>query len=174
MWWNRCRAGDSRGTQIRGRSSLGVAGTTEWSCREGCEVPAAALRARGPAFFSPPPTGKAGSGTFRRPRRARCNRRRGARGACRGLHCVAAGRPRAPGHPPRGRGLRPPGPRVGVRGGLGKAWSLTPLNRRWGGSMAAGEAAETPLLQTTPHHFQGRDSSRRGEKQINKKGFVGL
>lgn len=99
-------------------------------------------------------------------------------GACGGLHCVAAAGPRAPGLPPRGRGLRPFGPRVCVCGGvLRQASSQSPRNRRWGGS--ARRRLENPrarcFFDSSPTSFtesrpkpKGDCALKFGEKQIKR------
>lgn len=85
--------GECGGTAVApataGTPRLGAARPWGWQgrlsglSREGCEVPAAGREARwpkSPSAPSPPPTGQAGSGTFRRPRRAGGWRRRGRAG----------------------------------------------------------------------------------------------
>lgn len=71
MEWNRGRAGDSWDALTGGRLSLGVAGMTQWSCRKGLEFPPRPDELGGPRSLPLPPTRRAGSGTFRRPRCAR-------------------------------------------------------------------------------------------------------
>lgn len=127
------------------RLSLGAAETTECSSQEGCEVPPRPDELEGPRsplLPSPPPTAQASSGTFRRPPARGELAAAGARGPYCGLHCAATVRPRAPGCPPRGRGLRSRAPRGGGGGRLGRALSPAPRNGAGGGaSMAVWEAA---------------------------------
>lgn len=97
----------------------------------------------------------------------------GARGACGGLHCVAAVRPRTPGLPPRGRGLRPSGPRGGwrsVRPRAGHPETGGGVPR--GGSRVPGLAALTflPLYTERRPKPVGHSASLRspGRKQMKK------
>lgn len=77
----------------------------------------------------------------------------GLRGAFGGLHCVAAVGPRTPCLSPRGRGLRPLGPRVerGARPGL-EPGTLKPEG---GGHDSSSRSREPTALLTLPHpHLQ--------------------
>lgn len=140
MEWDRGRAGDSWDTQTRGFLSLGLAGMTEWSRREGLEFPPPPDELGGPAFPSPlpSPTRRAGSGTFRRPRCAR-----GPRGSwgvrdppwpplCGSCRCWCPGPPATWAGPTASEAQR--GPRLGLG-------PITPKAREVGCRVAAREAA---------------------------------
>lgn len=77
----------------------------------------------------------------------------GARGACFGLHCVAAVGPRDPGRSPRGRGLRLRGPAWGGDGrvwpGLGPGTPKLEVGRAAGSGSKSGRPA---VFLTSPRH----------------------
>lgn len=96
-----------------------------------------------------------------------------ARGASGGLHCVTVG-PRAPGRPPRGRGLQPLGPRVVARSArpgarhpeTGGGWRERPRARR--PSLAppplSGRRPEPEGESAAPRSARGRRMHKNGRR----------